>query len=168
MIYVSGLAVFEQLDAAPWARRARSELRASGETAPHRTTGLADQLTPQEFQIALQVAEGKTNREVGAALFLSPKTVDFHLSRTYRKLGIRSRAELVLGSSKRKPTRQPITQWWPEAPLRRSRERVRSPCARRLLCSDARATLGHSSASTIGASASPGPREGLVNRKGQS
>jgi DNA-binding CsgD family transcriptional regulator len=65
------------------------------EPLPRRTTGVADQLTPQEFQIALQVAEGKTNREVGAALFLSPKTVEFHLTRTYRKLGIRSRAELV-------------------------------------------------------------------------
>jgi DNA-binding CsgD family transcriptional regulator len=89
------LAVFEQLDAAPWARRTRSELRASGETVPYRTAGVAEQLTPQEFQIALQVAEGKTNREVAAALFLSPKTVEFHLSRTYRKLGIRSRAELI-------------------------------------------------------------------------
>jgi DNA-binding CsgD family transcriptional regulator len=56
---------------------------------------VADQLTPQEFQIALQVAEGKTNREVAAALFLSPTTVEFHLSRTYRKLGIRSRADLI-------------------------------------------------------------------------
>ncbi len=91
----AALAVFEQLDAVPWARRTRSELRASGETVPHRTTGVAEQLTPQEFQIALQVAEGKTNREVGAALFLSPKTVEFHLSRTYRKLGLRSRAELI-------------------------------------------------------------------------
>jgi DNA-binding CsgD family transcriptional regulator len=83
----AALAVFEQLDAAPWAWRTRSELRASGETVSHRTTGVADQLTPQEFQIALQVADGKTNREVGAALFLSPKTVEFHLSRTTASSG---------------------------------------------------------------------------------
>ena len=54
-----------------------------------------EQLTPQELQIALQVAEGKTNKEVGAALFLSHKTVEFHLSRIYRKLDIPSRAELI-------------------------------------------------------------------------
>jgi DNA-binding CsgD family transcriptional regulator len=52
-------------------------------------------LTPQELQIALQVAEGRTNRDVAAALFLSPKTVEFHLTRVYRKLDIHSRAELV-------------------------------------------------------------------------
>ena len=53
------------------------------------------ELTPQELQIALQVAEGKTNKEVGAALFLSPRTVEFHLKRVYRKLGLRSRAGLI-------------------------------------------------------------------------
>ena len=45
--------------------------------------------------MALQVAEGKTNKEAGAALFLSPKTVDFHLRRVFRKLGLRSRGELI-------------------------------------------------------------------------
>lgn len=89
------LTAFEQLGAAPWARRTRAELRASGETLRRRTAGAAEQLTAQELQIALHVAEGKTNREVGAALFLSPKTIEFHLSRTYRKLGVRSRAELI-------------------------------------------------------------------------
>ncbi len=91
----AALTVFEQLGAAPWERRTRSELRASGETLPRRDASGAAQLTPQELQIALQVAEGKTNREVGAALFLSPKTIEFHLSGVYRKLGVRSRAELV-------------------------------------------------------------------------
>jgi DNA-binding CsgD family transcriptional regulator len=52
-------------------------------------------LTPQELQVALLVAQGSTNREAAAALFLSPKTVEFHLGNTYRKLGVRSRAELV-------------------------------------------------------------------------
>jgi DNA-binding CsgD family transcriptional regulator len=91
----AALTVFEQLGAVPWEGRARSELRASGETLRRRDTSVAEQLTPQELQIALQVAEGKTNREVGAALFLSPKTIEFHLSRVYRKLGVRSRAELA-------------------------------------------------------------------------
>ena len=52
-------------------------------------------MTPQELQIALHVARGLTNREVGAALFLSHKTVEFHLGRIFRKLGMRSRAELI-------------------------------------------------------------------------
>ena len=86
---------FEQLGAAPWAERARAELRSSGETLRRRDPAEAEQLTPQELQIALQVAEGKTNKEVGAALFLSHKTVEFHLSRIYRKLDFNSRAELI-------------------------------------------------------------------------
>jgi DNA-binding CsgD family transcriptional regulator len=55
----------------------------------------AEELTPQELQIALQVAEGKTNKEAGAALFLSPKTVEYHLTHVYRKLDLSSRAELI-------------------------------------------------------------------------
>ena len=60
-----------------------------------REVDTTEQLTPQELQIALQVAEGKTNKEVGATLFLSHKTVEFHLSRIYRKLDMTSRAELI-------------------------------------------------------------------------
>jgi DNA-binding CsgD family transcriptional regulator len=52
-------------------------------------------LTPQEEQIARMVAEGKTNREVGSTLFISPKTVEAHLSRVFRKLEVRSRLELA-------------------------------------------------------------------------
>jgi len=52
-------------------------------------------MTPREAQIAGQVAEGKSNREVAEALYLTPKTVEFHLTRVYRKLGVRSRSELV-------------------------------------------------------------------------
>jgi DNA-binding CsgD family transcriptional regulator len=91
----AALEVFDRLGALPWAERARSELRASGETLRRRDAFEADQLTPQELQIALQVAEGKTNKEVGAALFLSHKTVEFHLSRIFRKLDLHSRAELI-------------------------------------------------------------------------
>jgi DNA-binding CsgD family transcriptional regulator len=86
--------VFERLDAAAWAERGRRELRASGAKL-RRSAEAGDDLTPQELQIALQVAEGKANKEVAATLFLSPKTVEFHLSRIYRKLGVASRAELV-------------------------------------------------------------------------
>jgi DNA-binding CsgD family transcriptional regulator/predicted negative regulator of RcsB-dependent stress response len=89
------LETFERIGARPWAERARAELRASGETLRRQEPFEAEQLTPQELQIALQVAEGKTNKEVGAALFLSHKTVEFHLSRIYRKLDIHSRAELI-------------------------------------------------------------------------
>jgi DNA-binding CsgD family transcriptional regulator/tetratricopeptide (TPR) repeat protein len=91
----AGLAVCERIGAEPWAERARGELRASGETLRRREPHEAETLTPQELQIALQVAEGKSNKEVGAALFLSHKTVEFHLSRIYRKLEIHSRAELI-------------------------------------------------------------------------
>jgi len=52
-------------------------------------------LTPQELQVALVVADGATNKEAGASLFLSPKTVEFHLGNVYGKLGLRSRSELA-------------------------------------------------------------------------
>ncbi|HEY5659637.1 MAG TPA: LuxR C-terminal-related transcriptional regulator [Gaiellaceae bacterium] len=87
--------LFDGLGAAPWSEQARRELRASGESIPRRDPTAPEKLTPQELQIALQVAEGRTNRDVAAALFLSPKTVEFHLTRVYRKLNIHSRAELV-------------------------------------------------------------------------
>ena len=70
-------------------------MRATGETVPARGPRGRESLTPQELQIALLVAEGKTNREIGASIFLSPKTVEFHLTRVYRKLDIHSRAELI-------------------------------------------------------------------------
>jgi DNA-binding CsgD family transcriptional regulator len=70
-------------------------MRATGETVPSRAPSGRGSLTPQELQIALLVTEGKTNREIGASIFLSPKTVEFHLTRVYRKLDIHSRAELI-------------------------------------------------------------------------
>jgi len=91
----AALDTFERLGSDAWAIRARSELEASGETARRRGPVLTDQLTPRELQVALAVAGGCTNREAGASLFLSPKTVELHLSRIYRKLGIRSRTELA-------------------------------------------------------------------------
>lgn len=91
----AALATFERLGIDAWAVRARAELEASGETARRGDVGVTDQLTPRELQVALVVASGSTNREAGAALFLSPKTVELHLSRIYRKVGVRSRAELA-------------------------------------------------------------------------
>jgi DNA-binding NarL/FixJ family response regulator len=89
------LAYFERGGARPWAEHAQAELRAIGEMPPRENADGLRLLTPQELQVALIVAQGSTNREAAAALFLSPKTVEFHLGNTYRKLGLRSRAELV-------------------------------------------------------------------------
>jgi DNA-binding CsgD family transcriptional regulator len=89
------LDLFVEREAVPWVERVKSELRASGERLRRAVPEAGEELTPQELQIALQVAEGKSNKEVGAALYLSPKTVEFHLSRVYRKLDVASRAELV-------------------------------------------------------------------------
>jgi DNA-binding CsgD family transcriptional regulator len=83
------LGTFETLNTPRWAERVRAEL-ARTNVAP--TTG--DQLTPSEQRVAELAASGMTYREVAAALFISPKTVEVNLTRIYRKLGIRSRAEL--------------------------------------------------------------------------
>jgi DNA-binding CsgD family transcriptional regulator len=91
----AALKTFERLGAAPWSERARTELAATGETARRRDPYAAEQLTPQELQVALVVARGATNKEAGAALFLSPKTIETHLGRVYRKLNVRSRTELA-------------------------------------------------------------------------
>jgi DNA-binding CsgD family transcriptional regulator len=89
------LQAFEDMGAETWAERARAELRATGEKLRRRQSWEEEELTPQELQIALHVARGMTNRQVGAALFLSHKTIEFHLGRIYRKLNMRARAELI-------------------------------------------------------------------------
>jgi DNA-binding NarL/FixJ family response regulator len=94
---------FEGLGARGWLERARSELAATGQRARRRQPSTRGELTPQELQVALEVADGATNREVAAALFLSTKTVEAHLSRAYRKLGVRSRAELTAALLRRPP-----------------------------------------------------------------
>ena len=87
---------FDHLGAMPWAQRARVELRATGATPRRRSDGVdRDQLTTHEIQVALTVAGGASNREAAAALFLSPKTIEFHLARIYRKLGVHTRTELA-------------------------------------------------------------------------
>jgi DNA-binding CsgD family transcriptional regulator len=89
------LGTFERLGAAPWAERAGAELRATGETARRRDPSTLSQLTPQELQIIRLVGEGGTNREIGAQLFLSRRTIDYHLRNVFVKLGVSSRAELI-------------------------------------------------------------------------
>jgi DNA-binding CsgD family transcriptional regulator len=91
----AALGTFEQLGAQPWADRAQAELAATGETAKRRDATAAEKLTPQELQVALAIARGATNREAAGALFLSPKTIEFHLGHVYRKLGIHSRSQLT-------------------------------------------------------------------------
>jgi DNA-binding CsgD family transcriptional regulator len=88
-------ATFERLDARPWADRANAELAATGETLKRRDVDAIEELTPQELQIALLLTAGRTTREAAAALFLSPKTVEYHLRHVYQKLGIHSRDELT-------------------------------------------------------------------------
>lgn len=93
----SALEIFERLRATPWAERARTELRATGDSAvvAHPTAAnVLDRLTPQELQVARLAAEGSSSREIAAALFLSPRTVEYHLYKAYPKLGITSRREL--------------------------------------------------------------------------
>jgi len=89
------LSLFESLSAAPWAEAAAHELAATGETVIRRRGDPVLHLTPQEFQVARLLARGNTTREAAAALFLSPKTVEYHLRHVYLKLGIGSRVELA-------------------------------------------------------------------------
>ncbi|WP_173097106.1 ATP-binding protein [Actinomadura verrucosospora] len=95
----SALEAFERLGAAPWAERARAELRAAGESlaagAGPGGDDLAARLTPQELQAVRLAAAGLSNREIGAQLFLSPRTVGYHLYKAYPKLGVASRGELA-------------------------------------------------------------------------
>jgi DNA-binding CsgD family transcriptional regulator len=88
------LEAFDALGAAPWAERAGLELHATGERARRRDASTLDQLTPRELQVALVLADGHTTRAAAAKLFLSPKTVEYHLRNVYRKLGIASRSGL--------------------------------------------------------------------------
>jgi DNA-binding CsgD family transcriptional regulator len=90
----AALATFERLGARPWEERTRAELAATGETLRRRDPATIDELTPQELQIAILLASGKTTREAAAALFLSPKTIEYHLRHVYLKLNIHSRNEL--------------------------------------------------------------------------
>jgi DNA-binding CsgD family transcriptional regulator len=85
---------FDRMGADAFAERARGELLATGETAPRRTVETRDVLTPQEAQIARMASERHTNPEIGAKLFISPRTVEYHLRKVFTKLDVSSRKEL--------------------------------------------------------------------------
>lgn len=91
----SALLSFDALGATPWAELARIELGGTGETARRRDPSTLDDLTPQELRISLLLADGNTTREAAATLFLSPKTIEYHLRNVYRKLDVRTRGELA-------------------------------------------------------------------------
>jgi DNA-binding CsgD family transcriptional regulator/tetratricopeptide (TPR) repeat protein len=87
--------MFTSMGAEAFAERARVELLATGERARQRTAGTAEELTPQEAQIARLVSQGDSNRDIAAHLFLSPSTVDYHLRKVFRKAGVTSRTQLA-------------------------------------------------------------------------
>ena len=86
--------MLSDIGADAFAERARRELLATGETVRKRTVETLDELTPQELQVARLAAGGRTNPEIGAQLFLSLRTVEWHLTKVYAKLGISSRKQL--------------------------------------------------------------------------
>ena len=90
----AALETFDSLGAIPWVEQASAELDATGETARRRDVSTLDQLTARELQVALLLSGGLTTRVAAGQLFLSPKTVEYHLRHVYQKLGIRSRTEL--------------------------------------------------------------------------
>ncbi|MGD0556741.1 MAG: LuxR C-terminal-related transcriptional regulator [Streptosporangiaceae bacterium] len=87
--------MFDSMGAEAFAERARAELMAVGERARQRIPDTKAELTPQEARIAGLVSQGYSNRDIAAQLFLSPSTVDYHLRKVFRKVGVRSRTQLA-------------------------------------------------------------------------
>jgi DNA-binding CsgD family transcriptional regulator len=87
--------LFHSIGANGFAERARAELLATGERSPRRAVEVSDVLTTHERSIALLVKDGSSNKEIGARLFISPSTVDYHLRKVFRKLGVNTRTELA-------------------------------------------------------------------------
>ena len=88
----------DRIHAAPWAEQARAELTAADATAPRTDWASSPRLTPQELQVARLAAQGLSNRDIAAQLFLSPRTVGYHLYKAFPKLGITSRSQLDPGT----------------------------------------------------------------------
>jgi DNA-binding NarL/FixJ family response regulator len=86
--------MLEEMGMEAFAERARRELAATGETARKRTIETSTELTPQEAQAARLARDGLSNPEIGARLFISARTVQYHLSKVFAKLAISSRAQL--------------------------------------------------------------------------
>ncbi|WP_308123779.1 helix-turn-helix transcriptional regulator [Modestobacter marinus] len=95
--------LFVDMGLEPFAERARQELDASGETTRRRVLGTPEELTAQEAQIARLAGERLTNPEIGTQLFLSPRTVEWHLRKVFTKLGVGSRRELVAAMARNRP-----------------------------------------------------------------
>ncbi|MFC4532942.1 helix-turn-helix transcriptional regulator [Sphaerisporangium dianthi] len=92
----AALRIFDEYGCRPWSRRARAELAATGESLREETPlSRLEVLTPQEYQVARAVSTGVTNQQVASSLFISTKTVEFHLGNVFRKLGVHSRTELA-------------------------------------------------------------------------
>ena len=87
--------MFHNIGAEGFAGQAASELRATGERARSRTPDTELDLTPQEARVAALAADGATNNEIAAQIFVSPGTVEYHLAKVFRKLGITSRTQLA-------------------------------------------------------------------------
>jgi DNA-binding CsgD family transcriptional regulator len=98
---------FLSMGAAGFADRAGRELQATGEKVRKRQADARDELTPQQVQVARLARDGRTNSEIAAELFLSPRTVEWHLRQVFGKLGIRSRIQLrgTLPDREHDPTR---------------------------------------------------------------
>ena len=91
----NALDTFYGIGARLWAERARDELHATGETVNRRDNSTLETLTPQERRVARLVADGASNKDVAAQLFLSSRTVEYHLGKVFTKLGVASRVELA-------------------------------------------------------------------------
>ena len=91
----TALDMFEATGLEAFAERTRVELRATGERVRKKVVGEPEVLTPREAQVAALVREGEGNRQIAAQLFVSPSTVDYHLNKIFRKLGVTSRTQLA-------------------------------------------------------------------------